>query len=716
MLFLMFSFSYKEANAAIFGLGSVAGSAISDIFQKVMLTIKDILVAGIMKLAATLTAASLTLTQKITTQIFDQNSFVYKGWTTFRDLANLGFVLGIIIIAIATILRIKSYQAQSILWKLVVAALIVNFSLMIGGAIIKVSDVFSNSFLQDITLNQNIANRNDPAQVSDKVSMMILENSKVSSVLTSNSTVMNVASKDLQGDIQNIGDVINLFIQILVAVFVSFVLLVMAIMFLLRYFYISFLLILAPGAWLLWIFPSAYRFWRDWWTHFLKWVFFAPLMLLFVKLSMIMMSNSSSLGFTGLSGSPDQTGGVHGFDAIMLTLMSGAILIGGLKISQSLGMAGSSFILKQANKATSKAQGWAKNKTTRGAARVGRPMITPVKKGAQWAANTRVGRFLGAGAVARGLTRGETSVRKKETEYREERRRMYAALNPEDVKKLASSVSGQDKEGLMQSLAEKGRIDPSVIKSLGYGNDKDGRESLVSFGEKLEREGNKKAADQVYVAASDNRSTLEARKKYDSIYTSDGIKKRTELELRALKGEISDDDYKKELEPFSSAEKGLSDARTAFDNKYNSSDNQRIISQNMFGVDEKSLSESEKHDRLAHANYINNETSGNGFYGALRGVKPDQQTYLMKTLIKAVTKEAELTGSLKKAYDSGVDKLNSTELKGFQDQLREFGLVGQRLGNRVEKSVLGDMAAGNAYRESSSSSAPSAPPAGGSKK
>ncbi len=488
VLFLAFSLFHERAYAlpSLLNIGSFATGAISDIFLKVLLTIKDILVAGMMKLAATILSASLTLTQKITTQIFDSHSFVYVGWTTFRDLANLGFVLGIIVIAIATILRIKSYQAQSILWKLVVAALIVNFSLMIGGAIIKVSDVFSNSFLQDITLKQNI-DHNDPVQVSDKTSMMIVQNSEIGTILTTTSTVMDVSSKSTQGDIQNIGDIINIFIQVLAAVFVSFVLLVLALMFLLRYFYISFLLILSPGAWLLWIFPSAYRFWRDWWTHFLKWVFFAPLMLLFVKLSMIMMSQSSNLGFSGLTNSASQSGGVHGFDAIMLTLMSGAILIGGLKISQSLGMAGSSFILKQSSKVSGKMSGWARSKTTQyakrgsgaaaaaigrgiGVEKIGARMSSFAGKikvpGVGWVARETVGRagkgLINAGASAE-KRKAEPVFGKPPETFVEE----YKKWDKNRQREAYAGLPREEQLGLLMAMQQQGRLDGDTIAAFG---------------------------------------------------------------------------------------------------------------------------------------------------------------------------------------------------------------------------------------------------------
>ena len=75
------------------------------------------------------------------------NAVLHTGWTIALSFANLGFVLAIIIIAFATIFRIQNYAMKQVLWKLIVAALLVNFSLVIAGAFISVSDNLSEVFL-----------------------------------------------------------------------------------------------------------------------------------------------------------------------------------------------------------------------------------------------------------------------------------------------------------------------------------------------------------------------------------------------------------------------------------------------------------------------------------------------------------------------------------------------------------------------------------------
>src|SRR5262249_14801468 len=77
-------------------------------------------------LAAMLTQAILGLNN----HVFDSPA-VQSGFSVALAFANLGFVLAIIVIAIATILRNHTYGIKELFWKLVVMAILVNFGLVI---------------------------------------------------------------------------------------------------------------------------------------------------------------------------------------------------------------------------------------------------------------------------------------------------------------------------------------------------------------------------------------------------------------------------------------------------------------------------------------------------------------------------------------------------------------------------------------------------------
>jgi len=127
-----------QAHAFIGTLIDIGTDLIVKVVQGIMYLLNYIL--------ATLFAlASLKIMDKQTNPILE------TGWTIVRDVANLGFVLAIVIIAIATILRFEKYGMQKLLPKLVAAAILVNFSLTIAGVLIDFSNVITTFFLDKAT-------------------------------------------------------------------------------------------------------------------------------------------------------------------------------------------------------------------------------------------------------------------------------------------------------------------------------------------------------------------------------------------------------------------------------------------------------------------------------------------------------------------------------------------------------------------------------------
>jgi hypothetical protein len=82
----------------------------------------------------------------LNTTILD-SEVVQLGWRFCRDLANLGFTIGIVVIAYATMLGIESYGMKQLIKNFVVAAVLVNFSFSIAGAMIDGSNLLTNFFV-----------------------------------------------------------------------------------------------------------------------------------------------------------------------------------------------------------------------------------------------------------------------------------------------------------------------------------------------------------------------------------------------------------------------------------------------------------------------------------------------------------------------------------------------------------------------------------------
>jgi len=88
-------------------------------------------------------------------------SLVPQLWSFIKNFANLGIILGMIFTAIATILRIEKYNWKKMLPKLLLIALLVNFSLIIAGMFVDISNYIVNvtvTSFNNISLSNLVVN------------------------------------------------------------------------------------------------------------------------------------------------------------------------------------------------------------------------------------------------------------------------------------------------------------------------------------------------------------------------------------------------------------------------------------------------------------------------------------------------------------------------------------------------------------------------------
>ncbi len=72
---------------------------------------------------------------------------VIKGWVLMRDMCNLFFVMILLVIAFMVILQVKKYEPTKMLYRVVLAAILVNFSKLICGIVIDFAQVVMMTFV-----------------------------------------------------------------------------------------------------------------------------------------------------------------------------------------------------------------------------------------------------------------------------------------------------------------------------------------------------------------------------------------------------------------------------------------------------------------------------------------------------------------------------------------------------------------------------------------
>ena len=465
----------KSSGSAVSGAFTVPLPYIGLILQFI-LYIALLCVSGLISLVGWLAQEALSFNAGI---LNFNPPFVITGWTIFRDIANLGFVLGIIIIAVATILRSGKYRMEALLWKIIVAALLVNFSLLIAGIFIKITNSISAWLLAYISGSSGDVGAGAVARIGDSFGFYnIISKSGFS-------PTAGLSIWSLFGG-ANLGTIVAMIVTLIVGVVILLTLLAFAGMLFMRYFYLSFLLIISPAVWLLWVFPTTKKYWDQWWDTFIHWSIYAPLILLFVYLSVSVMNQFANQN-EALNQLSQSSGVAFPFGAIMTSLIAAALLIGGLKIAQKMGHGGTKMALGFATKTGNWMKTQAQTKAKWGANRVG-SLALKSKTGqsvqnrlTKWgtAKPFKERSFLqkynplnaGTEFVARGLSK-QMAVKTADMQQKADKgsqalvddaKKQFDNLSDEQLKKLIPTFNKSEKIAAYEMLAKKNKLDKTNI-------------------------------------------------------------------------------------------------------------------------------------------------------------------------------------------------------------------------------------------------------------
>lgn len=260
-----------------------------------------------------------------TFQNFIDVTAVTTGWVIVRDLCNMFFVLILLVIAFATILRVESYNVKKLLPKLIIMAVLINFSKTICGLIIDFAQVIMLTFVSGFADNG----------ASNFVTMFHID--KYLSAPTS--------AKDLKIQETNgwtvalgliAGSIALLITLIVVVVFIAA--LVMRVVMLWIY------VILSPLAFLMAAFPEGQKYSQQWWSEFTKNVITGPVLAFFLWLALLTVKESAAkltmdASKVVVGGTTTTCAGSDLFCTANLQtyIITIGLLMGGLMVTQQIG-------------------------------------------------------------------------------------------------------------------------------------------------------------------------------------------------------------------------------------------------------------------------------------------------------------------------------------------------------------------------------------------
>lgn len=258
---------------------------------------------------------------------------VSHGWTIVRDVCNMFFALIMLIIAFSTIVGYEEYGYKKMLPKLVAAAILINFSKLLCGLMIDLSQVVMLTFVNAF---KDVGGGN------------MLE-------ILGLSNIVSMSSQDSGGQLSLV--VANIFglIYVLIAIVVIVSMLAMLVV---RIVMIWIYVVLSPLAFFLQAVPSGGKYASKWWTEWSSNLIIGPVLAFFIWLSFASLDNTTD--YTNNSGSiASKQVNVSGIDTSIVNsegskatdpaqfarfVIAIAMLIGGMKIAQEVGGVASSAI------------------------------------------------------------------------------------------------------------------------------------------------------------------------------------------------------------------------------------------------------------------------------------------------------------------------------------------------------------------------------------
>ncbi len=445
---------------------------------------------------------------------FIDNPYVNEGWVILRDLVNMFFILGLLFIAFVTVLKIEKYQWNKLLARLLIMAILVNFSKTICGLIIDFFQVLMITFVnayKDITAGNIFKG------------LAITDWYKI-----------NITQSDNIAWDQGLTAIVAALLALAFTVITLIVILITCVILAFRIVALWALVVFSPLAFFAWVFQGqggqVGSLANKWFSQFFNYCMIGPFLAFFLWLSILTMAKLN-LDQMVTSDQYDKTkreqhsatiGEAGSMDNVISIMMGIIMLVAGLKFSQEFAVAGSGMAGRAADKMKNSAQ----NTLERGARRSARAVTAPARlagraakpllsapreAGAQRLERSRVGKYLTKAGRSRGLEKLQAAIKKpivgsatkRETDARHAED--YGKTRTDINKKNAAEVKNKfnkeilggsdniDEEGNIkdlskvsenkeaiefyaQTLADNGKLTNKEVKQLqqaGFMDDKD---------------------------------------------------------------------------------------------------------------------------------------------------------------------------------------------------------------------------------------------------
>lgn len=271
-------------------------------------------------------------------------------WSVVRDIFNLTFIFGLVYIGFRLVIDSESSAARKAIVNLIIAALLVNFSLFITKTVIDFSNIAAVQ-VAGLIYNSGGAPNNS-------ISLAFGNQMGLSSLWGQSAAEMQQQRANNNNNTAPSGGLLYIFGAMILFIIAAFSFAVGFVMLVSRFITLNFMMILSPIMFLGLVFSSLSGYSKDYWNKFLKNCFFAPAFLLMLYFSLYILGTFTGMVRNGGSAAAAFANGSN-VSAIAGFLLGGGFLVGSVLVAQKMSMAGSSTMIKFGNSMVGKARGMA---------------------------------------------------------------------------------------------------------------------------------------------------------------------------------------------------------------------------------------------------------------------------------------------------------------------------------------------------------------------
>ncbi len=322
---------------------------LTDILSLIVFTIMKLL-----SLAVGLMGLLLNLVLDLTIIKMSSNLAAMTGintaWKVIRDLMNIAFIFMLVYEGILVIIDQKSLQdIKKFVTGIVLASLLINFSLFFTKVLIDASNVVTIGIYNSIIEQTNATSPNPGLSAYGGLSNAYMGALGLQKFWSTNAILPSGNGTDSLA--------VNLSASVLILV-VSFVFLAISVMFLIRYLVLIILLTLSPIAYMGMALPQMQPHAKKWWSSLNGQLVFPPV---FMIMTWVVLTLIAGGNFTGANNLTDTIGSGENMTGFINILFNFSIIIGltiaSLVISKQFATQGAEQIGKMTGKATAFAGG-----------------------------------------------------------------------------------------------------------------------------------------------------------------------------------------------------------------------------------------------------------------------------------------------------------------------------------------------------------------------